>query len=72
MYIYILLAFPVGTQFCRIAGASSKQSSIMHMTLGRVLRPQQLTDAERQAVQQQCTHWTSKLKGHAFTPDVLW
>ncbi|KAL3153501.1 hypothetical protein ABBQ38_011832 [Trebouxia sp. C0009 RCD-2024] len=53
-------------------GASSKQSSIMHMTLGRVLQPRQLQDSERQAVQQQCNQWTSKLKGHVFKPDTLW
>lgn len=52
--------------------ASSKQSSIMHMTLGRVLQPRQLSDDERQSVQQQCNLWSSKLRGQAFRPDILW
>lgn len=53
-------------------GASSKQSSIMHMTLGRLLKPRQLTEQERQAIQQRCSHWSSKLKGTVFKPEVLW
>lgn len=53
-------------------GASSKQSSIMHMTLGRVLKARQLTDAEREAMQQRCSLWSSRLKGTVFKPEVLW
>ncbi len=55
-----------------VEGASSKQSSIMHMTLGWVLKPHQLTDADREVMQQRCSHWSSKLKGTVFKPEVLW
>ena len=55
-----------------VEGASSKQSSIMHMTLGRVLKARQLTDAEREAMQQRCSLWSSRLKGTVFKPEVLW
>lgn len=55
-----------------LAGASSKQSSIMHMTLGRVLNAHQLSLEQRQAVQDRCTQWTQKLQGMPFKPNVLW
>jgi len=67
-----LLSMLLLTHSENAAGASSKQSSIMHMTLGRVLKPRQLTDAERQVMQQRCSHWSSKLKGTVFKPEVLW
>ena len=44
----------------------------MHMTLGRVLQPRQMTLEQRKAIQQRCTHWTQQLQGASFKPDALW
>ncbi|KAK9812703.1 hypothetical protein WJX72_002341 [[Myrmecia] bisecta] len=53
-------------------GGAARQSSIMHITLGRVLAPKQLTADDIAAVQAKCDTWTAKLRGTAFTPDALW
>ena len=63
---------PFSFWFCCCAGTSVKHSSIMHMTLGRVLQARQLTLEQRQAIQQRCSHWSQQLKGTAFKPEVLW
>ena len=54
------------------AGAAEHQSSILHVTLGRVLEPHQLDHRERAAIQAQCDEWTTRLKGLPFTPASLW
>lgn len=53
------------------AGAAARQPSIMHMTLARVLRVQQLTPEQRQSIQEACSLWTDKLRGQVFRPEVL-
>ena len=54
------------------AGAAAKQSTILHITLGRVLEPRHLTRKEVAAVQQACQRWTEQLRGQPFTPASLW
>ena len=54
------------------AGAAAKQSTILHVTLGRVLEPRQLTRKEVTAVQQACQRWTEQLRGMQLCPACLW
>lgn len=60
-------------QHCKATfpGAAARQPSIMHMTLARVLRVQQLTPEQRQSIQEACSLWTDKLRGQVFRPEVL-
>ncbi|KAK9794968.1 hypothetical protein WJX73_009426 [Symbiochloris irregularis] len=53
-------------------GACEKQSSIMHMTLGRVLTGRAMTSEEVHSVRAKCKHWTSRLQGNVFAPTQLW
>lgn len=59
---------------CRQAfpGASTKQASIIHTSLVRVVSAKQLPQATKQAVLALCKRWTGKLKGTLYSPDNLW
>eukprot|EP00891_Asterochloris_glomerata_P003254 jgi/Astpho2/3254/e_gw1.00052.79.1_t len=57
--------------FKGLAAVSGPPPSIMHMTLARVLRVQQLTPEQRQSIQEACSLWTDKLRGQVFRPEVL-
>ena len=54
-----------------VAGAAASQSSILHVTLGRVLEARQLTRSEIRAIQAACEHWSEQLRGQSFVPASL-
>jgi hypothetical protein len=47
-------------------GAPPRQSTICHVSLGRVLSPRQLAPANVAAVQRLCDAWTARLRGAGF------
>ncbi|KAK9817064.1 hypothetical protein WJX72_009004 [[Myrmecia] bisecta] len=53
-------------------GASTKQTSTMHVSLLRVLTPQQLSPDVIRDIQEACDTWTERLRGRTFTLDRLW
>lgn len=71
IYIRYLLFESTVHHIIACAGAAARQPSIMHMTLARVLRVQQLTPEQRQSIQEACSLWTDKLRGQVFRPEVL-
>lgn len=44
-------------------GGPERQSTIYHASLGRIVRPQQLTEAVRVEIQRVCDRWTEQLRG---------
>ena len=59
--------------FCPFpVGAADKQPSILHVTLARLLSPDQMKREEIDRVTQACKRWTEHLRGKRFSPDALW
>lgn len=44
-------------------GAPSKQSTIYHMSLGRIVTPKQFSPEQRQHIQSLCSTWSERLRG---------
>ncbi|KAK9836685.1 hypothetical protein WJX74_006002 [Apatococcus lobatus] len=53
-------------------GAPSKQSSICHVTLGRILSLQQLHPEQAASVHARCQEWSCKLHGMRYNPTHVW
>mmetsp|Transcript_13786 Transcript_13786/g.29733 ORF Transcript_13786/g.29733 Transcript_13786/m.29733 type:complete len:359 (-) Transcript_13786:849-1925(-) len=53
-------------------GATSKQASIIHTSLMRIVDSEQLTPGVVAAVGAKCKEWTDKLRGKIYTPPALW
>lgn len=53
-------------------GAPDRQSTILHMSLFRILTPEPMDFMARSAVNEEITRWNAKLGGVVFTPDFLW
>ena len=61
-----------GTQF-DAAGCPTKQTNIVHSSLMRILTPEQLSPATRQAIQRKCQDWTKQLHGtQLHLPEAWW
>lgn len=53
-------------------GAPTKQTTIIHTSLLRILSPNQLSDQEKQKVQHLCELWTQRLRGKKIPCQTLW
>lgn len=53
-------------------GASSKQSTIIHSSLLRILSPTPLGAEAVSAISAACERWTEKLRGKLYSPRTLW
>ena len=58
---------------CRAAfpGAARKQSSIMHVTLGRVLTAEPLPDTVVAAISEKAAEWSAKVRGMRWSAPAL-
>lgn len=54
------------------SGASSKQSTIVHTTLCRIVSDKQLPGDVITNIDKLCAFWTQKLEGRQFSPSCLW
>ncbi len=54
------------------AGCPTKQTNIVHSSLMRILTPEQLSPATRQAIQQKCQDWTEQLRGTQLHLPEAW
>lgn len=52
--------------------APAKQTSIMHITVLRLLTPKSLDADTVDKLQQLCAAWTQRLKGRTFPVNTLW
>lgn len=52
-------------------GAPRKQSTIYHMTLGRIVTPTQLQREQRERIQQLCSTWSETLQGRRCVVNEL-
>lgn len=53
-------------------GAPKQQTNTMHMSLLRILTPQQLTKDDTWWLEGELEKWTEPLKGRTFVVDQLW
>ncbi|KAG2494072.1 hypothetical protein HYH03_007715 [Edaphochlamys debaryana] len=53
-------------------GASTKQASIIHSSLLRIVTPHPLGAAAVEAVSAACERWTERLRGTLYKPKTLW
>ncbi|KAK9867899.1 hypothetical protein WJX84_009063 [Apatococcus fuscideae] len=53
-------------------GAPTKQSSICHVTLGRILSQKQIASETRATLAASCQEWSNKLQGKRFSPAHVW
>ena len=54
------------------AGCPTKQTNIVHSSLMRILSPQQLETATRQAIDRKCQEWTDRLCGTQLQLPEAW
>ena len=52
-------------------GASARQSSIMHVTLGRVLTAEALTEASVASISEAAAKWSARVRGMRWQPGGL-
>ncbi|GLI59704.1 hypothetical protein VaNZ11_001649 [Volvox africanus] len=53
-------------------GASTKQASIIHSSLLRIVSPRPLGRPAVDAISAACRRWTAKLRGTRYSPKTLW
>jgi hypothetical protein len=52
-------------------GAPAKQSTIYHMSLGRIVTPKQICREQRQHIQSLCSTWSERLRGRTCALEEL-
>ncbi|CAL5222478.1 g4850 [Coccomyxa viridis] len=55
-----------------VPGCPTKQTNIVHSSLMRILTPEQLSLATRQAIQQRCQDWTEHMRGTQLNLPEAW
>ena len=52
-------------------GAAARQSSIMHVTLGRILTAEALPEPVAASISEAAAKWSAQVKGMRWKPDAL-